>query len=140
MAAAPWDRRLGEYDMDFETLFEKTPATIEEIRARAAYALERHPLCRGVQFDIVSKPRTSRGGNWTISLRSVAPDALWEASDIAPTSSKPTNSPSRLFLRQATGMPKFATAPPRHGKALITRPVIRDSDNGLNPGRKRRAA
>jgi hypothetical protein len=68
--------------MDFETLFAKTPATIEEIRARVAYALERHPLCRDVQFDIVSMPCTSRGGNWTISLRSVAPDALWEASDI----------------------------------------------------------
>ena len=68
--------------MDFETLFAKTPATIEEIRARVAYALERHPLCRDVQFDIVSMPRTSRGGNWTISLRSVAPAALWEASDI----------------------------------------------------------
>jgi hypothetical protein len=67
--------------MDFET-FAKTPATIEEIRARVAYALERHPLCRDVQFDIVSMPRTDRGGNWTISLRSVAPDALWETSDI----------------------------------------------------------
>ena len=67
--------------MDFETLFAKTPATIDEIRTRVAYALERHPLCRSVQFDIVSTPRTSRG-NWTISLRSVAPDALWEASDI----------------------------------------------------------
>ena len=68
--------------MDFETLYSKTPATIEEIRTRVAYALERHPLCRSVQFDIVSMPRTSRGGNWTISLKSVAPDALWEASDI----------------------------------------------------------
>jgi hypothetical protein len=68
--------------MDFETLFGKTPATIEEISARVAYALERHPLCRGVQFDIVSTPRTRKGGNWTISLRSIAPDALWEASDI----------------------------------------------------------
>ena len=68
--------------MSFEALYAKTPATIEEIRARVAYALERHPLCRDVQFDIVSMPRTSRGGNWTISLRSVAPDALWEASDI----------------------------------------------------------
>jgi hypothetical protein len=67
--------------MDFETLFAKTPATIDEIRARVAFALERHPLCRSVQFDIVSVPRTSKG-NWTISLRSVAPDALWEASDI----------------------------------------------------------
>lgn len=68
--------------MDFETLFAKTPATIEEIRARVAYALDRHPLCRSVKFEIVSMPRTSRGGNWTISLKSVAPDALWEASDI----------------------------------------------------------
>ena len=68
--------------MDYETLFARTPATIDEIRTRVAYALERHPLCRSVKFDIVSTPRTTRGGNWTISLRSVAPDALWEASDI----------------------------------------------------------
>ncbi len=67
--------------MDFETLFAKTPATIDEIRARVAFALERHPLCRNVEFDIVSMPRTGKA-NWTISLRSVAPDALWEASDI----------------------------------------------------------
>jgi hypothetical protein len=68
--------------MDSETFFAKTPATLDQIKARVAYALERHPLCRNVQFDIVSTPRTSRGGNWTISLRSVTPDALWEASDI----------------------------------------------------------
>jgi hypothetical protein len=68
--------------MDFGTLFAKTPATIDEIRTRVAYALERHPLCRNVQFDIVSTPRTEKGGNWTVSLRSVAPSALWEASDI----------------------------------------------------------
>lgn len=68
--------------MEFDTLLAKTPATIEEIRRRVAYALERHPLCRSVKFDIVSMPRTSKGGNWTISLKSVAPDALWEASDI----------------------------------------------------------
>lgn len=67
--------------MDLEMLFAKTPATIDEIRTRVAYALDRHPLCRSVQFDIVSMPRTPRG-NWTISLKSVAPDALWEASDI----------------------------------------------------------
>ena len=67
--------------MDFETIFAKTPATLEEIRVRVYYALERHPLCRGVEFDIVSMPRTHKG-NWTISLRSVTPDALWEASDI----------------------------------------------------------
>ncbi|SDT12173.1 hypothetical protein [Bradyrhizobium canariense] len=68
--------------MDFETFFAKTPATLDEIRTRVAYALERHPLCRNVRFDIVSTPRTRKGGNWTISLQSVAPDALWEASDI----------------------------------------------------------
>jgi hypothetical protein len=69
-------------DMDFETLFAKTPATLDEIKSRVAYALERHPLCRNVQFDIVGMPRSRRGGNWTISLRSVTSDALWEASDI----------------------------------------------------------
>ena len=69
--------------MDFETLFAKTPATLDEIRRRVAYALERHPLCRQVQFDVVGLPRSTRGGrNWTISWQTVAPDALWEASDI----------------------------------------------------------
>jgi hypothetical protein len=68
--------------MDLETLHAKTPATLDEIRVRVAYALKRHPLCRNVEFDIVSTPRTRKGGNWTISLRSVAPGALWEASDI----------------------------------------------------------
>ena len=68
--------------MDFETPFAKTPATIQEIKARVGYALARHPLCRNVQFDIVSVPRTSKGGNWTISLQAVEPRALWEASDI----------------------------------------------------------
>ena len=67
--------------MDSDTLFAKTPATIDEIWYRVARALDRHPLCRNVEFDIVSMPRTSKS-NWTISLRSVAPDALWEASDI----------------------------------------------------------
>jgi hypothetical protein len=68
--------------MNFEALFAKTPATLEEIKARVSYALARHPLCRNVRFDIVSVPRTPRGGNWTISLQSVEPRALWEASDI----------------------------------------------------------
>jgi hypothetical protein len=67
--------------MDFEAPFAKTPATLDEIRIRVARALERHPLCRDVEFDIVSMPRT-RKGNWTISLRSVTPSALWEASEI----------------------------------------------------------
>ena len=68
--------------MDFETLFAKTPATLEEIRTRVAFALQRHPLCRRVEFDVVSTPRTSRGSNWTISLQSVEARALWEASAI----------------------------------------------------------
>jgi hypothetical protein len=69
--------------MDFERLFAKTPATLEEIRRRVASALDRHPLCRNVQFDVVSMPRAMRGGrNWTISWQTVAQDALWEASDI----------------------------------------------------------
>ena len=68
--------------MGFETLLGKTYATLDEIRVRVAHALQRHPLCRNVQFDIVSVPRTARGGNWTISLHAVEPAALWEASDI----------------------------------------------------------
>jgi hypothetical protein len=83
--AARWrgaELRLRGIGMDFETLIAKTPATIDEIKRRVTYALERHPLCRNVQFDVISMPRSSRGGNWTISLQAVAPDALWEASDI----------------------------------------------------------
>ena len=68
--------------MDFETLFAKTPATLDEIKTRVAYALQRHPLCRRVQFDVVSTPRTARGANWTVSLQSIEPRALFEASDI----------------------------------------------------------
>ena len=66
--------------MDFD-ISAKTPATVRELQARVAAAFGRHPLCRDVQFDIVSMPRTSKG-NWTVSMVSVAPDALWEASDI----------------------------------------------------------
>jgi hypothetical protein len=72
----------GDAEMNSEGSFAKTPATLDEIRTRVAWALERHPLCRNVQFDIISTPRSSRGGNWTIALRSVGPGAVWEASDI----------------------------------------------------------
>ena len=68
--------------MQFETLSAKTPATLDELRARVAYALQRHPLCRTIQFDVVSTPRTRKGTNWTVSLHSVEPRALFEASDI----------------------------------------------------------
>jgi hypothetical protein len=68
--------------MGREALFAKTSATLDEIRIRVAHALQRHPLCRTVQFDVVSTPRTKRGSNWTVSLRSIEPGAVWEASDI----------------------------------------------------------
>jgi hypothetical protein len=68
--------------MDFETLFAKTPATLDEIKRRVTYALDRHPLCRNVQFEVVGMPRRRGGRNWTISWQTVAPDALWEASEI----------------------------------------------------------
>ena len=68
--------------MNFDAHSAKTPATIDEIKRRVAFALQRHPLCRNVEFDIVRTPRSRRGGNWTISMRSIAPDALWEASEI----------------------------------------------------------
>ena len=67
--------------MDFEALFAKTPATIDELKIRVFYALQRHRMCRSVEFDIVSTPRTRRT-NWTVSLRSVAPGAVWEAHEI----------------------------------------------------------
>jgi len=68
--------------MHFETSFARIPATLDEITARVGFALQRHPLCRRVQFEIVATPRSSRGSNWTISLRSVEARALWEASAI----------------------------------------------------------
>lgn len=68
--------------MDLDIHFDRTPATLEEIKARVGYALARHPLCRDVRFDIVHTPRSTQGGNWTISMQSVGPDAIWEASDI----------------------------------------------------------
>jgi hypothetical protein len=68
--------------MGSETLFAKTPATLDELRVRVFHALQRHPLCRTVEFDVVSTPRTRRGSNWTVSLHSVEPRALFEASDI----------------------------------------------------------
>ncbi len=67
---------------DLERLLSRTPATLDQIKLRVAHALERHPLCRNVQFEILSMPRSPRGGNWTISMKSIEPDALWEASDI----------------------------------------------------------
>jgi hypothetical protein len=68
--------------MGLEMLFSKTPVTLDELHTRVFFALQRHPLCRTVEFDVVGTPRTARGANWTVSLRSVEPRALFEASDI----------------------------------------------------------
>ena len=67
--------------MDLDRYFGKTSATLEEIRRRVMFALDRHPLCRGIEFDVVRMPR-NRSNNWTVTLQSTEPDALWEASDI----------------------------------------------------------
>jgi len=67
--------------MDLEAIFAKTPASVEEIQWRVKNALARHPRCRNVEFDIISMPPT-RKSNWTVSLRSIAPDALFEANEI----------------------------------------------------------
>jgi hypothetical protein len=68
--------------MDFERHIARKRVTLDEIRIRVGYALQRHPLCRRVQFEIVSMPRSARGSNWTVNLNSVEPRALWEAHDI----------------------------------------------------------
>ncbi|MGB3866026.1 MAG: hypothetical protein WBA29_10405 [Xanthobacteraceae bacterium] len=65
-----------------ERLLSRTPATLDQIRVRVSHALERHPLCRDVRFDVVGMPRRTNGGNWTVSLQSVNPEAIWEASEI----------------------------------------------------------
>jgi hypothetical protein len=80
-ARRPTQRSKG-VGMAVETSFAKTPASLDEIRRRVAHALDHHPRCRGVQFDVVRMPRSRKGGNWTVSLQAIAPDAVWEASDI----------------------------------------------------------
>ena len=62
--------------MDLDRYFGKTSATLEEIKRRVMFALD-----RGIEFEVVSMPR-NRKGNWTVTLQAVEPDALWEASDI----------------------------------------------------------
>ena len=46
--------------MGLEGLSTKSPATLDELKMRDAQALQRHPLCRNVQFEVVSTPGTSR--------------------------------------------------------------------------------
>lgn len=65
-----------------KTLLVKTPATLDELRIRVFHALQHHPLCRNVRFDVLKTPRTWKGSNWTVRLHSVEPRALFEASDI----------------------------------------------------------
>lgn len=68
--------------MQFDTATIKTSATLDEIWTRVYYALARHPLCREITFDVCRTPRNARGVNWTVSMQSVTPNAIWEASDI----------------------------------------------------------
>src|SRR3954464_12166584 len=77
----PAGRQIEGARMDLDRYFGKTSATLEEIRRRVMFALDRHPLCRGIEFDVVRMPR-NRKNNWTVTLQSIEPDALWEASDI----------------------------------------------------------
>ena len=68
--------------MQIDTQAVKTPATLDEIRARVQYALARHPLCRNISFEVSATPRNARGGNWTVCMQHVTTNAIWEASDI----------------------------------------------------------
>lgn len=68
--------------MNSDMQFFRTPVTLDEIRKRVAFAFDRNILCREIRFEVVSAPRLSAGANWTISMQPVAPDALWEASEI----------------------------------------------------------
>lgn len=68
--------------MGSDTFAAKTPATLDELRMRVFHALQHHPLCRNVRFDVLKTPRTRKGSNWTVSLHAVEPRALFEASDI----------------------------------------------------------
>ena len=67
--------------MLLETYLAKTPASLDELRRRVSNALQRHPLCRDIRFDVVGTPR-SRKANWTINLHAVSSDALFEAHEI----------------------------------------------------------
>ena len=68
--------------MDSDTLGVKISASLEEISMRVARALARHPRCRNVQFDVIHVPPTGRGSNWTVNLRAIESQAVWEASEI----------------------------------------------------------
>jgi hypothetical protein len=68
--------------MERDISSEKTPATIQELQARVTAAFGRHPLCREVQFDIVSTPKTLSGANWTVSMSALPSDAIWEVSEL----------------------------------------------------------
>ncbi len=60
-------RQLWERDMPLEALSAKTPASLDELTNRVFYALQRHPLCRQVEFDIRQHPAAPAATNWTVS-------------------------------------------------------------------------
>ena len=68
--------------MGLEALSTKSPATLDELKMRVAHAQQRHPLCCNIQFEVVGTPSSSRGGNWTVRVRSIEPRVMWGASEI----------------------------------------------------------
>ncbi len=68
--------------LDFEPSAFKTSASIDEIRARVAAAFRSNPLCRRIDFDVLAVPRTRKGSNWTVTIRAVNPEAVWEIPEI----------------------------------------------------------
>ena len=80
-------------DLD-QYLAAKTPATLPEITRRVMFALDRHPLCRGIEFEVVSLPR-SRKSNWTVTLQAITPTPCGRRPISWPISRKPTNWPRR---------------------------------------------
>ena len=63
-------------------------------QAAGDFALDRHPLCRGIEFDIVSMPRTARATGPSPCGRS-SPTPCGRRPISSPTSRKPTNWPPR---------------------------------------------
>ncbi len=59
-----------------------TSVTVDELRTRVAHALERAPLCRGLNFDILVVGRPDAYANWTVNLHGSKPTALLEAYNI----------------------------------------------------------
>lgn len=49
---------------------DRTPATLGEIAARVRFALDRYPLFRKLNFDVMPTLRNGNGTNWAVMFRS----------------------------------------------------------------------